>query len=944
VIVTVAKKELRGYFNSAVAVIFLAAFLAVTFYAFFEEERFFARGLTDLRPLFEWMPKLLIILVSALAMRLWAEERRAGTLELMLTLPVPRWKLVLGKFIAGMALIAIALALTLGLPITISTMGNLDMGPVLGGYLATLLLAAAYLSIGMCVSAATDNQIVAFVGTAFACLATYAIGLDPSSDLGRALGTGARFESVARGVLDLRDLAYYAALVAIGVAVNVILLGRLTWGRGQRARDRRMAALVAVGLVIGNAIALNLWLSQVRRARIDLTEGGIYSLSAPTERILGNLDEKLLIRGYFSAKTHPKLAPLVPQLRDLLEEYRIAGEGNVRVELVDPSDNNDAKREAKERFNIEPKPLPFEDENEASVVNAYFDIAIAYGDQSEVLSLNELLQERARDIGEGSEITLKNPEYQLTKAIKKTISAFSSIDSLFASMPGKVTLTTFVTPKSLPEEWKDGPAKLKAAIDKLAKGAGSKLEVKTVEPQTEDEMMKLYEQYKLRPYSDLVGLYYLHVLIEVGTRKVLVAPQELNDAALDKSLVDGLKRAAPGFTRVVGVWSPPAPPQDPRMAQMGQNMPAPQTFQAIQRSLGGNYDVREVDLVTRVADDVEVLVLGGPADLDPQAIEQLDQFVMRGGALVALAGRYRLAPARGISVEKVTTGLEDLFKKWGVTVTDELVMDPRADKVPVPRERDVGNGQIVTEMAPLPYPFFVRMTGDQLASGSVITSGLPGTVMHFASPVKVEAKVGDDTRKVETLLRSSGEAWLSASPSVQPDFTTHGEKGFGIPKDLAADKRGSQVLGVAITGGFQSGVAKPRDPKAPKPAAPEKPDKRLLEHSPPDTRMVIFGSSAFASDAVLGFAQQMKSDLALSNVELVHNAVDWALADTDLLSIRAQTTAARALTIEPDKRTKWRDINIALGFLGLAAVVGGVWLRRRNVTPVIKPQTPAKEG
>ncbi|HEY5938850.1 MAG TPA: hypothetical protein VIU61_29560, partial [Kofleriaceae bacterium] len=189
-----------------------------------------------------------------------------------------------------------------------------------------------------------------------------------------------------------------------------------------------------------------------------------------------------------------------------------------------------------------------------------------------------------------------------------------------------------------------------------------------------------------------------------------------------------------------------------------------------------------------------------------------------------------------------------------------------------------------------------------------------------------------------------GEAWLSASPSAQPDFVAHGEKGFGMPKDLAADKRGSQVLGVAITGGFQSGVAKPRDPKAPKPATPDKVDKRLLEHSPPDTRMVIFGSSAFASDAVLGFAQQMKSDLAVSNVELVHNAVDWALADTDLLSIRAQTTAARALTIEPDKRNKWRDINIAIGFLGLAAIVGGVWLRRRNVAPVVKPSTPSKEA
>ena len=103
---SVVKKELRGYFNSAIAVIFLAAFLAVALYTFFWREHFFARGLADLRPLFEWLPRLLIILVSALAMRLWADEKKSGTLEVLLTLPVPRWQLVLGKFIAGLALIA----------------------------------------------------------------------------------------------------------------------------------------------------------------------------------------------------------------------------------------------------------------------------------------------------------------------------------------------------------------------------------------------------------------------------------------------------------------------------------------------------------------------------------------------------------------------------------------------------------------------------------------------------------------------------------------------------------------------------------------------------------------------------------------------------------------------------------------------------------------------
>src|SRR5262245_22615477 len=307
-ILTVVKKELRSYFNSAIAVIFLAAFLLAALVMFFWVEKFFARGLADLRPLFEWMPRLLIILVSALAMRQWADERRGGTLEILLTLPVPRWQLVLGKFLAGMVLIAIALGLTLILPITIARMGNLDMGPVVGGYLATLLLAGAYLAIGMCVSAATENQIIAFVGTAALCLVTWGIG-QFDWKVGRVLGTGVRFESIARGVLDLRDLAYYGGVIAIGIALNVLLLARLTWGHGARTHARKLAALLAVGLVAANAIALDVWLAPVHRARIDLTQDGVYSLSSTTQDMLAGLDERLLIRGYISEKTHPLLAP-----------------------------------------------------------------------------------------------------------------------------------------------------------------------------------------------------------------------------------------------------------------------------------------------------------------------------------------------------------------------------------------------------------------------------------------------------------------------------------------------------------------------------------------------------------------------------------------------------------------------------------------------------------
>ena len=165
----IARKEAEAFFSSLAGLIFIAVFLGVCLFVFFWVETFFARNIADVRPLFEWMPLLLIFLVAALTMRVWSEERRAGTLEILLTAPVRPICLVLGKFTACMGLVGLALALTLPLPITVSLLGPLDWGPVIGGYIATLCLAAAYVAIGLFVSARTDNQLVSLIVTALIC-------------------------------------------------------------------------------------------------------------------------------------------------------------------------------------------------------------------------------------------------------------------------------------------------------------------------------------------------------------------------------------------------------------------------------------------------------------------------------------------------------------------------------------------------------------------------------------------------------------------------------------------------------------------------------------------------------------------------------------------------------------------------------------------------------
>ena len=132
-ILSITRKEVNSYFSSPMALIFLGAFLAVTLFAFFWVETFFARGIADVRPLFKWMPVLLIFLVAALTMRQWSEEQRSGTLEMLFTMPMKLYQLVLGKFLAALILVAVALALTLFLPISVASFGNPDSGPIVGG-------------------------------------------------------------------------------------------------------------------------------------------------------------------------------------------------------------------------------------------------------------------------------------------------------------------------------------------------------------------------------------------------------------------------------------------------------------------------------------------------------------------------------------------------------------------------------------------------------------------------------------------------------------------------------------------------------------------------------------------------------------------------------------------------------------------------------------------
>lgn len=233
----VMRRELRSYFVTPLAWVFGVIFLilagALTFYL----GHFYERGQADLQPFFSFHPWLYLFLVPALSMQMWAEERKRGTLELLLTLPVTVTQAMLGKFFAAWIFVALVLALTFPIWLTVNYLGSPDNGVILAGYLGSLLMAGAYLAVGCCMSTLTRSQVVAFVLTAAVCfvllLAGQPLVLDaasgflPASLVQAVAGMSflQHFSAIARGVLDVRDMIYFVLSIVFWLAAGVIMLG-----------------------------------------------------------------------------------------------------------------------------------------------------------------------------------------------------------------------------------------------------------------------------------------------------------------------------------------------------------------------------------------------------------------------------------------------------------------------------------------------------------------------------------------------------------------------------------------------------------------------------------------------------------------------------------------------------------------------------------------------
>ena len=234
-ILIISERELTAYFVTPVATVFIVIFLVLQGALTFNLGQFFDRGQADLNPFFTFVPWVFLLLVPAITMRLWAEERRLGTIELLLTLPITQAQAVLGKFLAAWAFCAIALLLTFPFVITVNLLGRPDNGVIASGYVGSLLVAGAFLSVGSALSALTKNQVIAFVLAVAVCfifaVASYPVVTDFLSrntpvlaDIARRIAVIDRFQDFTRGVVSVRDLIFFATFIGFWLYLNAVLV------------------------------------------------------------------------------------------------------------------------------------------------------------------------------------------------------------------------------------------------------------------------------------------------------------------------------------------------------------------------------------------------------------------------------------------------------------------------------------------------------------------------------------------------------------------------------------------------------------------------------------------------------------------------------------------------------------------------------------------------
>lgn len=367
IISSIIRRELVSYFSSPTGYVFITIFIFLSAFAAFWLPGFFGRNLATLDQLNTWYPALLLLLVPAITMGAWAEERKQGTEELLLTLPARDWQLVLGKYLACVLIYTVALGFSLSNVLVIALLGRPDIGLMVSTYLGYWLAGAGLIAIGLVGSALTTNMTVAFIVSAVLCGVVVGVGslesIMPGSTFAKVAGglsLPERFADFGRGVVSLDNVAYFILLAFFGQWLNTLLISRRHWA-GSRDSGARSFLAVVRGAAIIVAAASIVTIFGRTSVRADATAERLWSLSPETRRLVREVpaDRPVMVMAYVTPNVPRSFIQTRETLIGLLRELESAeGAGRIMVRIVDTEPFTDQAREAKRNFNIEPRPVP----------------------------------------------------------------------------------------------------------------------------------------------------------------------------------------------------------------------------------------------------------------------------------------------------------------------------------------------------------------------------------------------------------------------------------------------------------------------------------------------------------------------------------------------------------------------------------------------------------
>ena len=452
-IITIIKKELGSYFNNPTAYIALVSFLLLWEFLFFKSV--FQVGVASLSNLFMLLPWVFLLIIPALTMGTVAQEKAEGTLELLLSRPLRESEFIIGKFLASVIFLMIAMLFSLPIAMWLNSVGNLDWGVFWGQYIASVFLASTLSALGILISSLFKSQVSALLVTAVSGFFIIIAGLElvtsriPSMLIPffEQFSVLTHFESMSRGVLDLRDVWYFISIAIAFLVIAHLLLLKAKFGNQKKVyRNFQLGTFLLVGIILmTNIIGARI------PGRVDLTEEKVYTLSETTKETLNSLDDLVEITFFTSNKLPSPLQPTLREIKDVLKDYKTLGKGNIKLEIKYPSGNDKAAKEASS-LGVEKIPFDVIRAEERQLNYGYLGLAVAYGGEHESLPF----------IQDTSDL-----EYQLTSFIVKLTSENKKTVA-FLSGHGEKSLTedlqilkrelskqfkvTTINPESLQEE------------------------------------------------------------------------------------------------------------------------------------------------------------------------------------------------------------------------------------------------------------------------------------------------------------------------------------------------------------------------------------------------------------------------------------------------------------------------------------------------------------